>query len=157
MPREAPMTDAANTPGSPTQANVSIESMLGVKEKTLWQTLVSSQAFWVTVALAVICVIMSIREPRFHSEENFYNITRNFAFVGIMALGMTAVIITGGIDLSVGSIIGVVGVAVGLVLQAEGTWWLACLVGLFTGLVCGAVNGVLISYVGLSPFVVTLG
>ena len=43
--------------------------------------------------------------------DNFYNITRNFAFVGIMALGMTAVIITGGIDLSVGSIIGVVGVA----------------------------------------------
>ena len=51
---------------------------------------------------------MSIREPRFASEDNFYNITRNFAFIGIMALGLTAVIITGGIDLSVGSIMGLV-------------------------------------------------
>ncbi len=138
-------------------ADVSIESIVGIKERTPLQKVVANQAFWVTVALVVICLFMSWQEPTFRSWDNIYNITRNFAFVGIMALGMTAVIITGGIDLSVGSIIGVVGVAVGLVLQAEGTWWLACLVGLFTGLVCGAVNGVLISYVGLSPFVVTLG
>ena len=54
--------------------------------------------------------------------DNFFNITRNFAFIGIMALGMTAVIITGGIDLSVGSIMGLVGVVCGLMLQAEQHW-----------------------------------
>jgi ribose transport system permease protein len=151
------MTDAANTPGSPTQANVSIESMLGVKEKTLWQTIVSSQAFWVTVALLVICVIMSIREPRFHSEDNFYNITRNFAFIGIMALGVTAVIITGGIDLSVGSIMGLTAVASGLVLEAGSPWYAAVAAGLAAGLAAGIVNGLLVAYVGLSSFVVTLG
>jgi ribose transport system permease protein len=138
-------------------ADVSIESIVGIKERTPLQRLIANQAFWVTIALAAICLFMSWQEPTFRSWDNIYNITRNFAFIGIMALGMTVVIITGGIDLSVGSIIGVVGVATGLVLQANGTWWMACLVGLFTGIACGAVNGVLISYVGLSPFVVTLG
>ncbi len=58
----------------------------------------------------LICAVMSYMFPAaFATTENFYNITRNFAFIGIMALGMTAVIITGGIDLSVGSIMGVVG------------------------------------------------
>ena len=58
----------------------------------------------------IICAVMAIREPRFATEDNFYNITRNFAFIGIMALGMTPVIITGGIDLSVGSVMGLVAV-----------------------------------------------
>ena len=151
------MTDAAKTPPPPTQANVSIESVLGVREKTLWQTLIASQAFWVTVALLVICVIMSIREPRFASEDNFYNITRNFAFIGIMALGLTAVIITGGIDLSVGSIMGLTAVACGLVLEAQYPWWAAIIAGLAAGAIAGAVNGALIAHVGLSSFVVTLG
>ena len=61
----------------------------------------------------------------FATADNFYNITRNFAFIGIMALGMTAVILTGGIDLSVGSIMGLVGVVCGLILQAEQHWLLA--------------------------------
>ena len=53
---------------------------------------------------------MSVLQPQaFASIENFYNITRNFAFIGIMALGMTTVIVTGGIDLSVGSVMGLAG------------------------------------------------
>jgi ribose transport system permease protein len=70
---------------------------------------------------------------------------------------MTAVIITGGIDLSVGSIMGLVAVACGLTLEAGHAWWLAMLAGLLAGLVVGLINGVLIAYVGLSSFVVTLG
>ena len=101
---------------------------------------------------------MTWLQPRaFASADNFYNITRNFAFVGIMALGMTAVILTGGIDLSVGSIMGVVGVVCGLILQAGQHWLLAVVGGLAAGVACGAVNGGLIAYAGLPPFVVTLG
>jgi ribose transport system permease protein len=138
-------------------ANVSIESVLGTKEKSLVGIVTSSQAFWVTVALVIICVIMSVREPRFATEDNFYNITRNFAFIGIMALGLTAVIITGGIDLSVGSIMGLTAVAAGLTLEAQYPWWAAVLSGLAAGLVAGLINGLLIAYLGLSSFVVTLG
>jgi ribose transport system permease protein len=154
------MTDASNhskQANAPASTSVSIESVLGTKEKSLWQSLVSSQAFWVTIALLVICVVMSIREPRFATEDNFYNITRNFAFIGIMALGATAVIVTGGIDLSVGSIMGLVAVVCGLTLEAGYPWYAAVLSGLVAGGIAGAVNGGLIAYVGLSPFVVTLG
>ena len=148
------------------------EPRLDTRDKTALATLSASQAFWVTVALVIICVVMSIREPVFASEDNFFNITRNFAFIGIMALGMTPVIITGGIDLSVGSVMGVVAIVCGLVLLKQPipwmpdwwneaawthTWWMALIVGLIAGAVVGAVNGLLIAYVGLPPFVVTLG
>src|SRR5215469_14781937 len=96
------------------------------REHSLLQRLLSAQAFWVTVALLLMCVVMSLLQPRaFASTENFYNITRNFAFIGIMALGMTTVIITGGIDLSVGSVMGLSAIVAGLVLQDEGAWWIA--------------------------------
>ena len=101
------------------QANVSIESVLGVQQHNFWQRITGSQAFWVTVALIIICIVMSWLQPAsFATPENFYNITRNFSFIGIMALGMTAVIATGGIDLSVGSIMGLTAVASGLTLEA---------------------------------------
>ena len=108
--------------------------------------MLSAQAFWVTVALLIMCAVMSVLQPQaFASSENFYNITRNFAFIGIMALGMTTVIITGGIDLSVGSVMGLAAIVAGLVLQDAGPWWLAMGAGLATGFVAGAVNGVLIA------------
>ena len=111
-----------------------------------------------TVALIIICVVMSYLQPAsFATPDNFYNITRNFSFIGIMALGMTAVIATGGIDLSVGSIMGLTAVASGLTLEAgypgglrwSSAWAREVLVGL--------VNGLIIAYLGLSPFVTTLG
>jgi len=140
------------------RTGVEIDEVTGIKERTFGQRVLASQPFWITVALLIICLGMSWIEPQaFPSLDNFYNITRNFAFIGIISLGMTAVILTGGIDLSVGSIMGVVGVATGLVLQAGYSAFLAILVGLLTGMLAGAVNGALIAYLQLSPFVVTLG
>jgi ribose transport system permease protein len=139
-------------------SHAAVEETHGIKERTFLEALTSSQPFWVTIAVLLICLVMSWLQPdAFPSSDNFYNISRNFAFIGIMAMGMTAVIITGGIDLSVGSIMGVVGVATGLVLQAGYSAWLAILVGLLTGCVAGAINGALVAYLNLSSFVVTLG
>jgi ribose transport system permease protein len=149
---------AAAGSASPALGGVAIEDVVGVKEQTLGQRLFSSQAFWVTVALALIIALMCVLQPdAFASRANFYNITRNFAFIGMMAVGMTVVIITGGIDLSVGSIMGLVGVVCGVVLEAGHPWWMAVIGGLLAGIATGAVNGALIAYAGLSPFVVTLG
>src|SRR5580704_3959743 len=118
----------------------------------------AGQAFWVTVGLLLICAVMTALQPTaFASTENFYNITRNFAFIGIMALGMTAVIITGGIDLSVGSVMGLVAIVTGMLLQDGQAWFVAMAAGLAAGAVAGGVNGWLIAYVRLPPFVVTLG
>jgi ribose transport system permease protein len=139
-------------------AHVSIESVLGLQHRSPLQRVFTAQSFWVAVALAIICAVMSYLQPAsFATPENFYNITRNFSFIGIMALGMSVVIATGGIDLSVGSIMGLTAVSCGLVLEAGYPWWAGVLVGLFAGLATGLINGLVIAYVGLSPFVTTLG
>src|SRR6516162_2680406 len=142
----------------PLEAPVAMVAATEHRGHSLMQRVLSSQAFWVTMALVAMCAVMSALQPQaFASTENFYNITRNFAFIGIMALGMTAVIITGGIDLSVGSVMGLAAIVAGLVLQDAGPWWLAMGAGLATGAVVGAVNGALVAWVGLPSFVVTLG
>jgi ribose transport system permease protein len=149
---------SANSAAPGPGANVSIESVLGMQTQTMIQRLLAAQSFWVAVALLLMCVVMSYLQPAsFATLDNFYNTTRNFSFIGIMALGMTVVIATGGIDLSVGSIMGLTAVASGLMLDANYPWWAAVSVGLFAGFCVGLINGVVIAYVGLSPFVTTLG
>ncbi len=138
--------------------DVRIQDVTSIKEQTTFERLISSQAFWVTVALVAIILLMTILQPEaFASSKNFYNITRNFAFIGLMSVGMVCVIITGGIDLSVGSVMGLVGVVCGILLQAEYDWYVALIGGLAAGILAGAINGALVAYAGLSSFVVTLG
>src|SRR5260370_15867608 len=132
--------------------------MKAVMEAPFVRRWLAAQPFWVAIAVLLICAVMSWLEPAsFPTRDNFFNITRNFAYIGIMALGMMAVIITGGIDLSVGSVMGLTGIICGLVLQAGHSWWLAVLAGLGAGALCGLVNGAFVAYVGLPSFVVTLG
>jgi ribose transport system permease protein len=125
------------------------------------QKIVSKQPFWVLLAVVIIPMVMTLVEPSFQraffSGENFVNNTRNFAFIAIMALGQVAVMITGGIDLSVGSTLAISGIVLGLLMDAGHSFWLAAFAALLTGLAVGAVNGYLIAYWRLSPFVVTLG
>ncbi|MGH7123626.1 MAG: ABC transporter permease [Stellaceae bacterium] len=123
-----------------------------------WVRILSAQSFWVSVAVTITCVAMSVAYPRaFGTEENFFNITRNFSFIAIMALGETLVIITGGIDLSVGSIMGVAGVVLGLSMAHGFSLWPSAGAAILAGAAMGLVNGGLISYLRLSAFVVTLG
>ena len=153
------MPDATETSVThPDIGDVRIQDVVGIKEQTALERIVASQPFWVTVALVLIIILMSFLQPdAFASATNFYNITRNFAFIGIMSVGMVTVIVTGGIDLSVGSVMGLVGVIAGVLLQGGFDWWIAVIGGLAGGMICGLVNGALIAYAGLSPFVVTLG
>ena len=137
--------------------SASLEEITQKGGKGLLREMVRSQPFWVTVALALICVVMSQVSDVFFSEDNFFNVTRNFAFIGIIAMGMTAVIITGGIDLSVGSVVGLSGIVTGMVLHAGHSLGAGIAAGLLTALACGLVNGILIAYVRLSSFIVTLG
>jgi ribose transport system permease protein len=116
-----------------------------------------AQPFWITVALLAISALMWVISPAFRTYDNIYNVSRNFAFIGIMALGEMLVIITGGIDISVGSVMGVVGIVTGLVLQDGNPLWIGIGAGLLTGLACGYINGWVIAHLHVSPFVVTLG
>ena len=150
MPPEA-------TAPAPAENHAMLSEVSEIKEQTTLQRIFSSQAFWVTVALVVLYAGMAMYEVSFGTVDNFANMTRNFAPFGIMALGMTVVIITGGIDLSIGSIMGVVAIVTGLFLSWEYSWYVAFFMGLAAGMACGAVNGFFVAYVGLSSFVVTLG
>jgi ribose transport system permease protein len=82
--------------------SVAIDQVTNQREHGPMHAMFISQPFWVTVALVVICFVMGQISNVFFTEDNFFNVTRNYAFIGIIALGMTAVIITRGIDLSVG-------------------------------------------------------
>lgn len=119
--------------------------------------MVRTQPFWVFVAMLVIGMVMTFVSDVFLTDRNMFNITRNFAFVGIMALGMTAVIVTAGIDLSVGSLMGLTGIVTGLVLQAGYPLILGFLACMATAGIVGAINGILVAYLRMAPFVVTLG
>jgi ribose transport system permease protein len=134
-----------------------ISDVTGIAERTLLQKVFKSQSFWVTLALLVLSVAIGLYQPSFLTPQNMGNVTRNFAPFAIMALGMTCVIITGGIDLSVGSIMGLVAIVAGLFLTWHYPWYVAFGMGMLAGLACGAVNGFFVAYVGMSSFVVTLG
>ena len=119
--------------------------------------LTNRQPFWVTVAVLLLAGTMSLVSSSFSTHDNLFNVTRNFAFIALIALGQTAVIVTAGIDLSVGSVMGLTGIVTGLVLGAGHSMWMGIGAGLGVALLCGLANGAAIAYLRLSPFVVTLG
>ncbi len=80
--------------------------------------ILSRQTFWVFMAALAACLALTVATDTFATERNLFNVTRNFAFVGIIALGMTAVIITGGIDLSVGAVLVLSAMITGMTMAA---------------------------------------
>lgn len=136
----------------------SIEAAIGKSQhQSLLSRAMGMQVFWVLVAAALACIALTLLTDSFATSRNLFNVTRNFAFVGLIAIGMTAVISSGGIDLSVGSTV-VLSAMVISVFMADGhSFWLSALAALAAALAVGFVNGVLIAYLGMPPFVVTLG
>lgn len=133
------------------------DDISGQREMTGWQAMLRTQPFWVLVAIVAIGLVMTFVSDVFLTERNMFNVTRNFAFFGIMALGMSAVICTAGIDLSVGSLMGLTGIVAGLVMQAGYSIGLGFLGAMGTAALVGLINGALIAYLRMAPFVVTLG
>jgi len=138
--------------------NTSLEESIARRAHGNWLSwLVSQQTFWVSVAAVVAFVVLAFTSDVFATQQNLFNVTRNFAFVAIIAIGMTAVIVSGGIDLSVGAVLVLSGMVIGMTMNAGLSIWLAVPLALGVSLVVGAINGLMIAYVGVPPFVVTLG
>jgi ribose transport system permease protein len=126
-----------------------------------------SQTAYVAIAFAALVVVIWILAPVFMTPRNLLNISKNFSFIALMSLGETLVIISGGIDLSVGSVCALSAVVTMMLMrllsataaaQVPGaTIALATLLALALAALTGLVNGVLIARVRLSPFVTTLG
>jgi ribose transport system permease protein len=104
----------------------------------------------------LIAIVLSALSPHFLSANNLMNLLDQSVVIGIVAIGMTFVILTGGIDLSVGSVAGLTGVILGLALQ-EFSIPVAIGLAIIAGAGIGLFSGVLIAYFGLAAFVVTLG
>jgi ribose transport system permease protein len=138
-------------------APVSIDAVVDSGEDSLWLRMFRSQEFWITVAVLIIGVAVSQISAPFARFSNLSNVLQNFCFIGILAVGMTPIIISGGIDISVGSVLGLCGVVCGLVLHADVPLWVGIGATLLLGTLLGAINGVFIAYLRLSPFIVTLG
>jgi ribose transport system permease protein len=126
---------------------------------------VDKERYAAFVALAILTVVSALLSPFFLQWQNLLNIIRQVSYTGIIALGMTYVIVSGGIDLSVGSMAAFVGCLSILVLNGsfeagwpEGTAVAAAVVcAIFVGLACGLANGLLVTKGRIAPFIVTLG
>ncbi len=135
----------------------SVDEILNAPGRTFASRFFSSQEFWITIAVLATGLIVAQIAPRFGSAGNLGNILQNSCFIGILALGMTPVIISGGIDISIGSVLGLCGVTFGLLLQADLPLSVGIGLTLLLGAAVGALNGIFIAYLRLPPFIVTLG
>src|SRR5688572_9554654 len=134
-------------PGLATAANSHPSALLG----TLRQT---PGAIYL---LVLLFVGLGLTSPHFLTTHNLVNIALQAAVVTIIALGMTLVILTEGIDLSLGPVLGLTGVVMGLLVLQGMPLGYALAIAVLVGVTAGTINGVLISYVEMPPFIVTLG
>lgn len=113
--------------------------------------------FGLAFVAIIIIVAMSIVSDVFLTKQNIINVLRQISLNGILSVGITCVILTGGIDLSVGSVIALAGCIVGSLLKnGSVNWVVACLVALIPALLVGFCNGFLVAYIGFQPFIATL-
>ena len=97
---------------------ITLDQTIEQKQQSWLAAVLGSQTFWVLVAVILACIFLSFATDSFATAKNLYNITRNVTFVAIIALGMTMVIITGGIDLSVGSVLCLCSMVLAVVMHA---------------------------------------
>ena len=148
MTETEPKAAAAKTarpPSAPERLRAGLARLLGARESG------------VLSALAMLVFVGSFVAPGLWSPQNMLNVGQQIAQIGIMAVGMTFVIITAEIDLSVGSIYALAAVVTGLLLTQGASVLAACLGGLAVGFAAGLVNGLATVYLSIPSFIVTLG
>ena len=121
------------------------------------RAVLSNQAVSMLLILIVMWFLLSLLSPYFFTVGNLSEITLQTAVIGIIAAGQTLVILSGGIDLSVGSVFACSGVAGGLVFQVTRNLWLTSVATLLTGAALGSLNGLFITRLRVPPFIATLG
>jgi ribose transport system permease protein len=122
-----------------------------------WRFLVHNREVTVVILIVVACIIAASLSPYFFSLANLKNVLISCAVEVILATGLTLVLVSGGIDLSVGSVVGMSAIVMALLFDAGWSVPIAAFGALGVGLLAGIANGVLISYAGLNPLVTTLG
>lgn len=115
------------------------------------------QKFAALAGLVLLVLAFSLTNAAFHTMSNAVTIALQTSAIAFIGLGATLTIITAGIDLSLGSVLALAGVAAALAAQAGVPVPLAMLAGVLTGALCGAINGLVVTRLKLPPFIATLG
>jgi ribose/xylose/arabinose/galactoside ABC-type transport system permease subunit len=116
------------------------------------------QRFGIVIALLLIGAMLAAATPNFLTTGNLINVARQIAINGILAVGVTFVLLTGGVDLSLGSVVALAGVvAAGFAHPGQYPVVVPVLMGVLAGTACGAANGLVVTRGGVAPFIATLG
>lgn len=113
--------------------------------------------YGIIIAFVLICIMLSVTSPVFLTTTNIINVIRQTSIYGIMAVGMTFIILTGGIDLSIGSIMAIAGAVCAGLLKDGNSIAIVIPVTIAVGILCGLTNGLVITVGKITPFVATLG
>jgi ribose/xylose/arabinose/galactoside ABC-type transport system permease subunit len=134
-------------PSSPARASAAARQALG------WLA-----PYGLLLALAGLCALLALATPNFLTVSNLVIVTRQICINGILAVGVTYVLLTGGVDLSLGSVVALTGVvAASFAHPGDYPLVVPVLLGILAGLLCGAVNGLVVTRGRVAPFIVTLG
>ena len=115
------------------------------------------QSYTIPLILVALWVILSIVQPVFRSSNNIVNLLRQASTLGVCAIGASFVILSGETDLSVGAILGLVGMLTTKLISQGMSVAGAVLIGIVTGAVCGAINGIIVQYTRIPSFIATMG
>jgi len=138
-----------------TEATTSPSAVAAARRKELTRSVIELAGM--LPVLIVICILFAFLTPNFLTQNNMVNVVRQASINIVLAAGMTFVILTGGIDLAVGSVLGFTAVIAVVVSLVPGLGWAAVPMALLAGLVVGILTGMTVAYIGLPPFIVTLG
>jgi ribose transport system permease protein len=158
MASDKDLTSMLRDPAAAAADDVDIEPRTIVRRLTLLRNATAGvKELNILIALLVLCAFLALRSPVFLTTDNLLGVARAFSLTAIAAIGQTMVIITGGIDLSAGSIIGLTSLSTGMLMAGGWPAAAAVLAGLSVGTLFGVCNGLLITRIGLPPFIATLG
>lgn len=122
-----------------------------------WYKKLTWENFGVPIAIVVLIILTGSLRPMFFRSENIFNILRQISALSLVAFAMTLILISGGIDLSPASTVALVSIVAALIIKSTNNVLLAVIAGLGTGIACGVLNGTLIGFLNLPPFIATLG
>jgi len=138
-----------------TEATTQTAAVAADKRKEFTRSII--QLAGMVPVLVVICILFALLTPNFLTQNNMVNVVRQASINIVLAAGMTFVILTGGIDLAVGSVLGFTAVIAVVVSLIPGLDWAAVPAALLAGALVGVLAGMTVAYIGLPPFIVTLG
>jgi ribose transport system permease protein len=133
------------------------ETLASAGRRRAWQTLRGIRSGPLVLLIAAMVGIFWVLSPYFGTAENLSTTALGFAINGIVVIGMVLTLISGGVDLSVGSVLAVVGIVTARFIEAGAGTAVSVFAGIAAGLLCGLINGLLIGKVGLNPLITTLG